>query len=88
MFQFPRSNNESAVDLPFKVDDVLAFASSKAAYKDAKLRKLFASEEGDDGLPVRTFPTAFLDEDDKIVGWYLPNVFSPRISVSSPSYRE
>ncbi|KAJ3526410.1 hypothetical protein NMY22_g10176 [Coprinellus aureogranulatus] len=69
------------VQLAFTVEEVHRVASSKASHKNAKLRKHFTDPEiNDDDLPTVDRATVFIGEEGKIVGWYLPNVFSSRIS--------
>ncbi|KAJ3536045.1 hypothetical protein NMY22_g6207 [Coprinellus aureogranulatus] len=69
------------VPLTFTLEEVYRVASSKASYKDEKLRNLFTDTEiDDDDLPTLDRPAVFVGEEGKVAGWYLPGLFSSRIS--------
>ncbi|KAJ3542488.1 hypothetical protein NMY22_g3493 [Coprinellus aureogranulatus] len=77
--------SKNPVVVPYTVEDLLEVVESKVAHKDEKLREMFAVGASDEGqeLPLEDRPKVHLDMEGRIVGWYLPSLFSSQISVST-----
>ena len=69
--------------VPFKLEDVRQVAASQLRDKDAELQRRFGDLVGDrDDLPLVTEPTAYVDDDDLVVGWFLCGALEPQRSAS------